>query len=137
MEGLELVGKRHRVRRQPAQRWACAGTERALLGCRALSQCTPPLRPAALQPRSFGAHRLDALRSGPAPAALLAGNYGPPPGFAYEWADPPVMDDPRLDEYNVQDRWAGDEDGEGRMEASVLSVMQRGKMEAGRVQSRR
>ncbi|KAL4437798.1 hypothetical protein ABPG77_005710 [Micractinium sp. CCAP 211/92] len=35
---------------------------------------------------------------------LPSGNYGPPPGFAYEWADPPVMDDPRLDEYNVQER---------------------------------
>lgn len=35
---------------------------------------------------------------------LPSGNYGPPPGFAYEWADPPIMDDPRLDEYNVQER---------------------------------
>ncbi|KAL4419672.1 hypothetical protein ABPG75_006770 [Micractinium tetrahymenae] len=33
-----------------------------------------------------------------------SGNYGPPPGFAYEWADPPIMDDPRLDEHNVQER---------------------------------
>ena len=36
-----------------------------------------------------------------------AGNYGPPRGFAFEWADPPIMDDPRMpDEYNVQERCA-------------------------------
>lgn len=33
-----------------------------------------------------------------------SGNYGPPTGFAYEWGDPPLMDDPRLAEYNVQER---------------------------------
>ena len=33
-----------------------------------------------------------------------AGNYGPPEGFAFEWACPPIMDDERLGEYNVEDR---------------------------------
>jgi alpha-mannosidase len=35
---------------------------------------------------------------------FASGNYGPPEGFAYEWAAPPIMDDPHLDEYNVQER---------------------------------
>lgn len=35
---------------------------------------------------------------------FASGNYGPPEGFAYEWACPPIMDDPHLDEYNVQER---------------------------------
>lgn len=37
-------------------------------------------------------------------AAANAGNYGPPPGFAWEWGDPPIMDDPSLDEYNAEER---------------------------------
>ncbi|KAL4856940.1 Alpha-mannosidase [Chlorella vulgaris] len=35
---------------------------------------------------------------------FISGNYGPPEGFAFEWADPPIMDDPRLDEFNVHER---------------------------------
>ncbi|EFN53834.1 hypothetical protein CHLNCDRAFT_36397 [Chlorella variabilis] len=35
-------------------------------------------------------------------------NYGPPEGFGFEWGCPPIMDDSRLDEYNVQDRHAWD-----------------------------
>lgn len=35
---------------------------------------------------------------------FISGNYGPPEGFGFEWGCPPIMDDSRLDEYNVQDR---------------------------------
>eukprot|EP00775_Hariotina_reticulata_P012334 gene12334-12467_t len=36
-----------------------------------------------------------------------SGNYGPPPGFDYNWAtswDPPIVDDPQSPEYNVPER---------------------------------
>ena len=38
-----------------------------------------------------------------------AGNYGPPPGFQWEWGTPegnaePFKDDPNLEEYNVDSR---------------------------------
>lgn len=38
----------------------------------------------------------------------LSGNYGPPDGFCFDLfcADPPIQDDPRLDDYNVNDRVA-------------------------------
>ena len=49
---------------------------------------------------AFAAPRLSTPR-----CPLLTGNYGPPPGFAFEWADPPLMDDPRLEGYNVEERW--------------------------------
>lgn len=45
-----------------------------------------------------------------APAPPPPGNYGPPEGFAYEWAAPPIMDDPLLDGWNVEERcgaWGG------------------------------
>jgi len=38
---------------------------------------------------------------------FASGNYGPPAGFWWEWGsspDPPIADDPRLDEYNVDQR---------------------------------
>ena len=42
--------------------------------------------------------------------ACAAGSYTPPPGFDFDWngwGSEPMMDDPRLDGYNVQQRWAG------------------------------
>lgn len=38
---------------------------------------------------------------------FASGNYGPPAGFWWEWSnspDPPIADDPLLDEYNVDER---------------------------------
>ncbi|KAL6770979.1 hypothetical protein ACKKBF_B33465 [Auxenochlorella protothecoides x Auxenochlorella symbiontica] len=35
---------------------------------------------------------------------FASGQYGPPEGFGFEWGCPPIADDPRLKEYNVQDR---------------------------------
>ena len=39
----------------------------------------------------------------------VVGNYGPPPGFQWEWGTPegnaePFKDDPNLEEYNVDSR---------------------------------
>lgn len=37
---------------------------------------------------------------------FYSGNYCPPPGFNYDWGspDPPIMDNPALSDYNVQER---------------------------------
>eukprot|EP00179_Madagascaria_erythrocladioides_P005108 CAMPEP_0198309554 /NCGR_PEP_ID=MMETSP1450-20131203/1914_1 /TAXON_ID=753684 ORGANISM="Madagascaria erythrocladiodes, Strain CCMP3234" /NCGR_SAMPLE_ID=MMETSP1450 /ASSEMBLY_ACC=CAM_ASM_001115 /LENGTH=981 /DNA_ID=CAMNT_0044012317 /DNA_START=93 /DNA_END=3038 /DNA_ORIENTATION=- len=49
-------------------------------------------------------------RSAPVPTSdifthmLYDTSYGPPVHFAYEWGDPPTMDDKRLHDYNVEQR---------------------------------
>jgi hypothetical protein len=39
---------------------------------------------------------------------FASGNYGPPEGFWWDWngGDAPMMDDPALEGYNVEERWA-------------------------------
>lgn len=80
--------------------------------CRWVPPCAPYCTCITPQPRQW----LSCKRPGlplifmrppahlPFTRACAPGNYGPPEGFAYEWASPPIMDDPRLDEYNVQER---------------------------------
>lgn len=35
---------------------------------------------------------------------FASAQYGPPPGFGFEWGCPPIADDPALKEYNVDER---------------------------------